>query len=140
MDKKPTMQQHSLASDVKSRSITHLFQSLSIPNSNCSLPKKRSQIKKKPPKPLNSTQRHQPARSTIVLNKKHIHKNQLCPICSMISNTHKEDYLAILTSALEGTVRQLAESSQINIKVRCELRSSHNTVQRQERLCTTNCS
>ena len=48
--------------------------------------------------------------------------------------------LAILTSAWEGTIRQLAESPQVNIKVGGELRSSHNTVQRQERLCATKCS
>lgn len=81
--------------------------------------------------------------SVKILNKKHSEK----PLClpnflrnPKKSNTHKEDYLAILTSASEGTVRQLAESPQVNIKVRGELRSSHNTVQRQERLCATKCS
>lgn len=42
-----------------------------------------------------------------------------------------------MTSASEGTVCQLAESTQINIVMRGELRSSHNTVQRQERLRAT---
>lgn len=49
----------------------------------------------------------------------------------------KRGQLAILTSASEGTVWQLAESTQINIEMRGELRGSHNTVQRQERLRAT---